>query len=206
MAIMIPDDIEAFNTEGEKQFYKFLKDAAKPDSRFISWYLPDIKEKEPDFLLFCDEVGLVVFEVKDWSLNQIMEANPHHFKLEIGNKTESRKNPLKQARDYLLSVIEMIKKDGRLVSEVPDHYGNPKIPINCCVVFPNINKYEYTQKDFDDVIQTDKIFFWDDLHPLSDFYSDKTGRHFLDTLKKMFAPRFRFQITGRELNHLRFTV
>ena len=32
MAFMIPSDIEAFHTEGERQFYLFLMKVAKPDS------------------------------------------------------------------------------------------------------------------------------------------------------------------------------
>ena len=81
MATMIPDNIGWFTTEGEKQFYKFLESVAKPDSRYISWYLQDIKGEEPDFLFFSDEVGLIIFEVKDWALNQIREANPQYFVL-----------------------------------------------------------------------------------------------------------------------------
>ncbi len=142
MALMIPDNIEQFTTEGEKQFYKFLETVAKPDSRYISWYLPDIKGKEPDFLFFSDEVGLIIFEVKDWALDQIREANPQYFVLDIGNKTESRKNPFHQARDYFGYVMDKIKEDGQLISTDPIYHGNPKFPINCGVVFPNINKLQ----------------------------------------------------------------
>ena len=79
MATMIPANVETFITEGEKQFYRFLESAAKPDSKYIAWYTPDLKGKEPDFILFSDKVGLIVFEVKDWALEQIREANPQHF-------------------------------------------------------------------------------------------------------------------------------
>ncbi|MEI9479299.1 MAG: hypothetical protein WCO26_22390 [Deltaproteobacteria bacterium] len=58
MATMIPSDIEEFGTGGEKAFFKFLQSVGKPDSRYISWYLPDIKDKELDFLLFCEDIGL----------------------------------------------------------------------------------------------------------------------------------------------------
>ena len=71
MATMIPKDIDEFKTEGEKRFYRFLEAVAKPDSKYTIWYLPDIEGREPDFILFCDEVGLIIFEVKDWDLNQI---------------------------------------------------------------------------------------------------------------------------------------
>jgi hypothetical protein len=71
MAIMIPNDVEEFGTEGERVFFNFLRSVAKPDFRYIAWYLPDIRDREPDFLLYCEDVGLVIFEVKDWTLNQI---------------------------------------------------------------------------------------------------------------------------------------
>jgi hypothetical protein len=45
---MIPEDVEEFGAEVEKIFYKFLKAVAKPDGRYLCWYLPDIKGQEPD--------------------------------------------------------------------------------------------------------------------------------------------------------------
>ncbi len=108
MATMIPENVENFTTEGEKQFYRFLESVAKPDSQYIAWYTPDLKGKEPDFILFGDKVGLIVFEVKDWALEQIREANPQHFILSMGGKTKSRKNPFQQARDYFLYVMDAI--------------------------------------------------------------------------------------------------
>ena len=72
MATMIPEDIERFTTEGEKQVYHFLAAVAKPDSNYTVWYSPDIKGREPDLVLYNDDVGLIIFEVKDWSLEQIL--------------------------------------------------------------------------------------------------------------------------------------
>ena len=76
MATMIPENVEEFKTEGERQFYKFLEAVAKPDAGHITWYTPDIEGKEPDFILYSRSVGLIVFEVKDWVLDQIREVNP----------------------------------------------------------------------------------------------------------------------------------
>jgi hypothetical protein len=84
MATMIPKNVETFTTEGEMRFYKFMETVAKPDKDYLVWYLPDIEGKEPDFLLFSKEIGIVIFEVKDWVIEQIKEANPHHFKLKGG--------------------------------------------------------------------------------------------------------------------------
>ena len=203
MATMIPSDVGQFTTDGERQFYRFLERVARPDSRYLSWYLPDIKGKEPDFLLFSDEVGLVIFEVKDWALEQIREADPQYFVLDMGGKAEKRRNPLQQARDYFADVMNRIKEDGYLLSSDPRFLGKSKIPVNCGVVFPNINKYEYKEKDLHKVIDPDKIFFCDDLHPQSDHWADPSGRCFLDALKRMFVPQFSFRVTGRELERLK---
>ncbi|OPY06014.1 MAG: DNA-dependent helicase II [Syntrophaceae bacterium PtaB.Bin038] len=203
MATMIPSDVDQFTTDGERQFYRFLERVARPDSRYLSWYLPDIRGKEPDFLLFSDEVGLVIFEVKDWALGQIREADPQYFVLDMGGKTEKRRNPFLQAREYFAEVMNRIKEDGFLLSSDPRFQGKVKIPVNCGVVFPNINKYEYREKGLDRVIDPEKIFFCDDLHPQSDHWADPSGRCFLDALKKMFVPQFSFRVTGKDLERLK---
>lgn len=79
MSTMIPTNVESFTTEGEKQSYRFLETVAKPDAQYLCWYLPDIRGKEPDFILFSNKFGLIILEVKDWNLNQIREANPRFF-------------------------------------------------------------------------------------------------------------------------------
>jgi hypothetical protein len=203
MATMIPDSVEQFTTDGERQTYQFLKTVAKPDARYLCWYLPDVQGREPDFILYSQQNGLIILEVKDWNLNQIREVNPHHFVLDIGGKTVERKNPLKQARDYLNGVLDKIKGDGRLVSRNPIHHGNPKLPIDCGVVFPNINKFEYREKGLGQVIGTEKGFFWDDLHPASDICSDPSGACFARALEERFPPRFTFMLSGPEMDHLK---
>ena len=200
---MIPDDVDNFGTDGERQFYGFLKTAAKPDSKYLAWYLPDINGREPDFILFCKDTGLTIFEVKDWSLNQIQEANPHHFTLTMGGHQEQIESPLKQAKTYCRSLMDKIRDDRRLLSRDPQHLGNSKIPIGEGVVFPNINKYEYIQKAFDQVIHSEQVFFWDDLHPQSDICRDASGQCFSTALQRMFPPLFPFSLTLDELCHLR---
>lgn len=203
MAVMIPDDVEDFCTDGERHFYGFLKAVAKPDSKYLVWYLPDINGHEPDFILFCKDTGLIIFEVKDWVLDQIQQANPQHFTLNINGRNEERESPLRQAKTYCHSLMDKIRDDRRLVSKEPHHAGNPKIPIHEGVVFPNINKYEYLSKALDQVIDADRIFFWDDLHPQSDISRDPSGQTFLKALQQKYSTAFHFNLTPDELNHLR---
>jgi hypothetical protein len=203
MALMIPQDVKEFKTEGEKQFYAFLESVAKPDSRYIAWYTPDIDDREPDFLLYSEKTGLIIFEIKDWVLEQIEKADPSTFTIRKGAGTELHKNPLKQAKGYLYQVMDKIKDDKVLTSKDPLHHSNPEIPMACSVIFTNVNKYEYKEKGLDNVIGTDKIFFWDDLHPSSDICSDQSGKCFSDTLYEKFTPRFAFKLSDTELNHLK---
>ncbi len=203
MATMIPKDISEFKTEGEKRFYRFLESVAKPDQKFTIWYLPHVEGREPDFILFCDEIGLIIFEVKDWALRQILEATSEEFKLMMGYKEERLKNPLRQAGEYFTALLERFKHDGRLLSKDPMYYGKAKLPIDCGVVFPNINKYEYQKKGLDKVISTNKAFFEDDLHFASDICSDGSGGCFRKALLEMFPPKFRFKLLGTEYHHLK---
>jgi hypothetical protein len=206
MAELIPDDIGAFKTEGEGRFYHFLKNVAKPDIRFFGWYLPDIQGREPDFILFSADAGLIVFEVKDWDVQQIIEADPNWFVLDMGGRLEKRKNPLKQAKEYFEGMRDRITQDKRLVSTDPNHFGRPKIPLSYAVVFSNIDKYAYTDKNLEQVIGMERAFFWDDLHPDGDICSDTSGRCFREALLRMFPVSFPFQLPHEDFNHLRQVI
>ena len=164
MPLIIPDDIEHYTTAGEEIFCRFLRTVAKPDDRYIVWYSPDINDSEPDFILYNPDVGLIVFEVKDWTIDQIREVNPKTFKVNFGFREESRTNPHEQARGYVHNLMECLRSDGRLVNKDGFAQGKPKIPISHGVVFPNINSYEYKERfTHDGIIPLSKILFFDDL-------------------------------------------
>ena len=203
MAQMMPDGLEDFQTPGEGDVYRFLRDTAKPDERFWAWYSPEVNGLEPDFILFSRDLGLVVLEVKDWAIDQILEADPFHFTLNMGGRREARPNPLRQARDYANAMRETLQRDGRLVSREPAHFGKCIVPVSQGVVFPNMNKYEFEQAGFDKVVPTDKAFFWDDLHPQSDIRSDPTGRRLARALEEKFPPLFPCRLNGPDTDHLR---
>ena len=61
MARMHPDDIEGSEkaTPGERTVFRFLQEAARPDSDFIGWYEPAIGEqgREPDFLRLANSLS-----------------------------------------------------------------------------------------------------------------------------------------------------
>ena len=111
MAIMIPADVGQFATAGEGCFYRFLEAAAKPDHKYVSWYTPVVAGQVPDFILFNEDVGLIVFEVKDWDINQIASAGPDQFLLIKGRRKVYVSNPLAQARRYQFAILDKITQN-----------------------------------------------------------------------------------------------
>lgn len=206
MAKMIPSNLEEFTTEGEGRFYQFVEKVAKPDSQFLCWYCPDINGREPDFVLFSQQTGLFIFEVKDWALDQVRVANSQYFELSMGVRTERKKSPYHQAREYLEELRVKIKADGHFMATDPMHAGSLSIPINYGVVFPNIAKHEYVEKGYGTVISPDRILFWDDLHPQSEICLDTSGQCFLLKLQSMSPFKFGFSLSNADINRLRKVI
>ena len=203
MATMIPENVKTFKTEGERKCYNFLQKIAKPDEDYIVWYSPDLNDQEPDFVVYSKNAGIVILEVKDWALDQIMEADPHVFNIRKGKKVEAQPNPLQQASRYMYELMDILRRDGRLISRDPAHVGKPTIPMSYGAVFTNINKDEYQKKGFHRILGTDKAFFWDDLHPQSEICQDPSGSCFNRIFDKMFPPLFRFKLSGKEMDHIK---
>ncbi|WP_025322963.1 3'-5' exonuclease [Deferrisoma camini] len=197
----IPEGVEAFHTEGERRFYRFLQQVARPDREFVAWYTPDVGGREPDFVLFHPDLGLVVFEVKDWALHQIRRANPHGWVIEVTGREEARPNPLRQAREYKNQILERLRRERPLCLANDPH--KVKVPVAAGVVFANINRHEYEEKGLDRVIPSGLSFFWDDLHPQGDLFTDPSGRKFRERLEASFRPLFPCRLTGREQGRVR---
>lgn len=205
MARMFPDTLgpDQFETAGEALFYAFLRDHAKPDDDFMAWYAPGLNDRRPDFIVYYRRVGLIIFEVKDWQLDQILEANPHQFVLEQNAQRTYRSNPLVQANGYLTSLFDRLQQDGRLISDDPAHHDQPRIPIVTAVVFPNINRHQYCIRRLDTVIDPALILFQDDLSHYAPYAEDRSGRALRESLEQRFPPRFPFQLTSGDKAHLR---
>jgi hypothetical protein len=201
---MIPADVEQFTTAGEGRFYRFLEAAAKPDHKYISWYAPNVEGMMPDFVLFSEESGLIVFEVKDWDIGQIAGADPYRFELVKGRRKVSVSNPLAQARRYQYAIIEKISHDGRLVEQANrDYLGKIKVPVSHGVILPNITRDQLLDAQLDRVLEVEKILFSDDLQPQSDWYVDPSGRRFHRLISAKFPPLFPCRLTGPERDYLR---
>jgi hypothetical protein len=141
MARMHPEDIEGLEsaTIGEKNVFRFLHDAARPDKNFIAWYEPTIgiSGAEPDFILYGSSLGLLVIEVKDWEIDRIGEVNPHTFKFWTGDRGETRTNPDRQAKGYANELMDLLREHQEFHQSSGPHGGQLKIPVGRMLVFPH---------------------------------------------------------------------
>ena len=75
MAILIPES--AFEdeglTQGERRLLRRLQQHL--DDSCIVWYQPRLAgARQPDIVVYVPEVGLTIYEVKDWSSEAIVRA------------------------------------------------------------------------------------------------------------------------------------
>lgn len=206
MATILPHDTTAFTTAGEKRFYAFLRDALKPDSHCLAWYSPKVDDLEPDFVVYTPEVGLVVFEVKDWLLEQIYDADQRSFGLRLPGGTEERRtNPLQQAREYMFALLNRIKQAcPQLLTKEARYQGKAKVPIEHAVVFSNITREAFMAQNLDKVLPAQKVLFADDItHALATAGNPHGTSQVREMLANKLPPLFPFQLTENEVGGLR---
>ena len=95
MAKVIPDS--AFNnpdiTQGEKKVLRALRDGL--DDSVVLWYEPKLqKNRRPDIIAYIPSLGIVLYEVKDWTIAQILEANPDVWKIDFNSSIRQQTSPL----------------------------------------------------------------------------------------------------------------
>lgn len=203
MASMFPAEPGSFSTSGEEELFSFIKQFLRPDSLFTAWYSPDIKDREPDFIILSPDSGLIVLEVKDWLASQILEADPKFVLLQIGSRQERRHQPLAQAREYVHSLMTLLS------SRHPVHAdGRSKTPCPICqgAAFPHMRREEFHAIGLQKIMDESKILFWEELGPKSPFRSDASGQKLRLWLSRHFPPLFPFQLTTQLQNFIKSCI
>lgn len=203
MATMFPGQVTGFSTPGEGVTYAFLQKAARPDALFQVWYEPDIENREPDFILLSPDSGLIVLEVKDWLVEQMLEADPKTVLLRLGERQERRKNPLAQAREYVNSLLSLLSKT---TPTSPDGRAQLPCPVTWGAVFPHIRREEFCAAGLDAVMDDFRILFWDDMQETSPLVRDASGQTFRAWLAEHFPPRFPFSLSPAQTDWIKCRI
>lgn len=197
MAKMFPPSIKGYKPDyyNEIEMYMFLK-YILPDDYYV-FYNIRVHESKPDFVIVGPELGLIVLEVKAWSLNYISTTNARFFKLK--NET-SEMNPYEQADKYRQDDIEyVLKMENSLLQTEGIYKGKIKFPRTSGVVFTNIEKSAFLNNEHKDSIDQKHILFKDEIERITD---ERNTAALIEKLKNMFDNERSFQIEPLSLGDM----
>lgn len=169
MAEMIPESItKSKATTGEKKVFKILRDALQPDDDNYVWYDTPVLGRYSDFIVFSQDLGIIVIEVKDWSADRFKEMNPKQF---IGDFYKVGQpvtviNPLEQARSYTLKISNLLKQSKLLTQQDGEYAGRPRFPIGRFVIFTAMQREQARKLGLlnASIIPEEQALFSDDLN------------------------------------------
>jgi hypothetical protein len=175
MATLIPafSTVSGGMTPGEKRLAQRLEEKLEDD--YLIWFNVPVGKKRlhPDFIILHPLRGIIVLEVKDWSLENIKQVNPDTFTVLMSGGEQSCKNPLEQARDYTLVIANQLQKDKQLIQHTGSYQGKLAFPYSYGVVFPNIKRNELDKKYFfepmlEEILPSNLVICQDEMVPSVD--------------------------------------
>ena len=146
MAITIPETIRSSATTGERLLFRTLKTYLPDD--YIVYYEPEIQGKRPDFVIIGPDLGIVVLEVKDYTKNTLFQINHDEWHIVATSGEQAViKSPMKQARDNMFHIVDVLKKDKNLVQLDGKYKFQLKFPYGHGVVFTRLIQKTLLKRD-----------------------------------------------------------
>jgi hypothetical protein len=202
MAITIPETIRSSATTGERLLFRTLK-LYLPDD-YIVYYEPEILGKRPDFVIIGPELGIVVLEVKDYTKSTLLQVNHEEWHIVASNGEQSvLKSPLKQARDNMFHVVDVLKKDKNLVQLDGKFKFQLKFPYGHGAVFTRLYTKDFVQEGLYSVIDPKFCLTRDEIDPDKDGFSEEV---LMEKILNMFVVPFRLRepLTLEDINAIRY--
>jgi len=207
MATLIPaySTVAGRMTNGEKRLAQRLEEKLEDD--YLIWYDVPVGRKRlhPDFIILHPLRGLIVLEVKDWSLEAIKEANPETFTVLMPDGEKNRENPLKQARKYALAIANQLQRDKQLIQHTGPHQGKLAFPYSYGVVFPNIKRKDLDTKYLfepmlEEVLPSNLVICQDEMVPSVD------PMDFQERLWNLATYHFGEPLTPAQIDRIRWHI
>lgn len=202
MAITVPESIPKKATAGERTLFQTLKQYLDDD--YIVYYEADIHGYHPDFVIIGPDLGIVVLEVKDYTLNTLHQLNHEEWVIRTSSgQLANVKPPLKQARDYMFQIMNQLKKDINLIQHEGKYRRNLKFPCGYGAVFTRLDQQQFIANDLYDVMEPNFVLTRDEIDPDKEHFS---AEQLVEKLFHMFSVPFRLEnpLTYEEINAIRF--
>ncbi|AJF28067.1 hypothetical protein SG26_20195 (plasmid) [Haloarcula sp. CBA1115] len=166
----IPTEVDTGQrgSEAELPVWDAIKSAFGADDLGIAYYKYPVIDKsgedydrEPDFVLLHQELGLIVIECKGYQIDHIDTIQGQVWNLQGISQSKAKPHP--QARDQAFKIRSYFARE----SELTDEMGRCKIPVNVFIALPNISREEWTDCGYDELPSTPRVLTSDDLSPQS---------------------------------------
>ena len=150
-------------TSGERRLAERVEQ--KLDDDYLLWYDVPMgpRHLHPDFVVMHPRRGLLILEVKDWSLKTIQCADKQSWQVFIDGRLKTLPNPAEQARQYAHQVVDALKRDPQLVHAEGQYQGALSFPWSYGVVFPNLTRKQFTDGQLDRVIEPQQVVCSDEM-------------------------------------------
>jgi hypothetical protein len=202
MAITIPDTIRSSATTGERLLFRTLKTYLPDD--YIVYYEPEIQGRRPDFVIIGPDLGIVVLEVKDYTRNTLLQINHEEWHIVATSGEQAIvKSPMKQARDNMFHLVDVLKKDKSLVQLDGKFKFNLKFPYGHGVVFSRMTSKEFIKEGIYSVIEPNLCLTRDEIDSDKEEFSDGI---LMEKILNMFVVPYRLRepLSFEDINAIRY--
>ena len=159
--------IDARCNAGERRVLQQLKRCLEDD--YLVWH--DIplgpKARQPDFVILSPRWGVLLLEVKDWKRATLGSATRDAVELFTPGGRVTQAHPLRQARDYTLELVDLMRSDAALVHAEGPFAGRLLFPYGWGVVLSGLRSAEVGKgvagSDFEALFPSARTLLRDDL-------------------------------------------
>ena len=156
--------IDARCNAGERRVLQQLRRCLEDD--YIVWHDLPIgpRARQPDFVILSPRQGLLMLEVKDWRRSTMVHATRDSVELATAGGRVTTANPLRQARDYALELVDVMRGDPLLTHAGGPFAGKLIFPWGFGVVFSHLMAAEVRgSSDFEALFPPHQVLLRDDL-------------------------------------------
>jgi hypothetical protein len=170
MGTLIPayGSCEPRMTSGKRRFAQRLESFL--EDHCLCWYDVPVGTKypHPDFVVLHPRRGLLILEVKDWSLDSIKRMGPVAVSLLTEQGIKRVANPLLQARQNAFGIKNLLECDRLLLApEGHPHAGKLSCPYGFGVVLSDITREQFEAAALGKYLPAHLVLCKDEMSPIT---------------------------------------
>ncbi len=174
-----------------------------PDD-YIVYYEPEVHGRRPDFVILGPDLGLLVLEVKDYTKNTLFQLNQDEWTIQTSaGMQQTVKSPLKQARDYIYHIADVLKKDKNLIQLDGKYKFNLKFPYGYGAVFTRLYQKDLVGEGLYTVLDPNLVLTRDEIDQEKESFSEE---NLIEKIMNMFVVPFRLQepLSHEDIQSIRY--